>query len=704
MSRRAVILLLALSLGLAAVLASAEASASHATTGITASSLGSGSPTFVGPAATGCNTAGCSLLTGPFSTPSTANLSFAAVSRVSNAEKAASLNAAGNPLDRGEILPFPLPTRSAADPPPVSVSCLPKGPGCDSITTFPGNVHSVLGLDAVDSGSMPTNPLGDVEPPDQGLCTGGNYVVEDNNIGEILVYNTALQRQSGVIPLDTLMGLTGRGWSSGGDTSCEYDPSNGGHWFFTEIVSGSTEASGGPFTGCFVSAAACYEGIAVSKGSSPFGPYNVYFQNANYNPNEPGYPDLFNDFAKIGTTRDAFLVFYDEFPNIGPGLGFGFNGAQEFAFDKNALENGLPVTDPTFNVAIENMGLMPTPDGTCADDGACWYEVIPGQPASSADFDNAHGGSGLMFTSLDFFGAGDTRVAAFDWTDLSALNSHNCSSCGGIQFGGTLLSGVEFYQGEGYGPYLGQQKAGPIPLGDECGAADIGADADSCPEGPIATNGDGMTQVSQARGKLYGAVSTAVSQRFGSSSEVHQGAAYWVIDASTFDRTGLFGLSSQGYVSAAHEDLEFPTIGAVGGNAYGPGLVPTKPAVMSFTLSGVGGPAGADNGGFYPSSAYGRLTSTGLLNSKIYVAALGRSPQDGFTEYQGYPPADNTGPRWGDYGWAIYNPTSGKLYFASEYIPFVSCTGADFTLTIGTCGGTRDGLANWGTSVNSITP
>ena len=38
----------------------------------------------------------------------------------------------------------------------------------------------------------------------------------------------------------------------------------------------------------------------MSQGSSPFGPYNVYYLNANYNPKEPGAPNLLNDFAKIG--------------------------------------------------------------------------------------------------------------------------------------------------------------------------------------------------------------------------------------------------------------------------------------------------------------------------------------------------------------------------------------------------------------------
>lgn len=724
MSRRVLVLVAAVSLGLAVVVATAEAPPSRAagsnTAGVTASALpGGGLPTFVGPAATGCNTPGCSLLSGPFRTPSTANLSSSAAANVSNAVNAAALNASAGATDRPAAMPFLSPTRSGPDPAPPSVSCQPQGAGCDAISTSNGGASTALGLDAVDSGTMQTalgNPNADIEPPDQGLCAGNNYVVETNNVGEILVYDTALHRQSGVIPLDTLMGLTARDWSSGGDPSCEYDYANGGHWFFTEFVSETSEASGGPFSGCFVGVPnGCQEGIAVSTGSSPFGPYNVYFLNPDYNPNEPGSPSLLNDFAKIGLTRDALLLFYDEFPLTSPGLGFYFNGAQEFAIDKKALELGLPVTkrngtpNPVFNVAIENMGNLPTPDGLCSVDGACWYQVIPAQPASPADFDNANGGTGFMLASLDFFGQGDTRIAAFDWTDLSALDSGRCARCGGIRFGGTLLSGVEPYYGEGF---LAAQKAGSIPLGDECAAAGLllpPSTLTSCPEGGIATNGDGMTQVSQAGGQLWGAVSTAVSQSFGDSSpEVHQGAAYWVLNTSSFDTTGLLSLTDQGYVSAAHEDLEFPAIGAVG---YGQGQNsgPTGSAIMSFTLSGDGGPTGADSGGFYPSSAFGRLTtsSSGLSNSTIDIAALGQSPQDGFTEYQFYGstvPGLQLRPRWGDYGWAIFDPPAGKVYFASEYIPFATCTGSAFTLTVGTCGGTRDGYANWGTSVNSVTP
>jgi hypothetical protein len=723
MGRRAA---LVSALSVPVVLLGATAGATAATThpgtarpaAVTTSSLGVFRPTFVGPAATGCRI-DCHLLTGPVNTPSTA--AFTAARHQIGGPRA------GTRLPRPHAMLLPDLRRvhvSAAARsrlahnsfPYPAVSCQPLGAGCDRISTSRGGATGVKGLNAVDSASLPTNFIGDVEPPDQGLCVGNGFVVEANNIGEILVFNTALKRVSSPIPLDTVMGLTGLGWSSGGDPSCEFDPSNGGHWFFTEIVSSTSEQSGGPFSGCFTGTAAstCYEGIAVTDGPSPFGPYHTYFLNANYNPGEPGYPYLLNDFAKIGITRDAFMIFYDEFPLNGsfPGFGGGFfNGAQEYAFNKNAMESGMPVLlsngqpNPAFTVARENMGLIPTPDGTCARDNVlheggitCWAAVIPAQPADASQFDNSHGGSGFMVGSLDFYGfaglpsTGDNRIAAWAWTGLSALNSRGCAKCGVIRFRGQLFSGVDKYYGEGFS--FGAQKTGPIPLGDECGAAGLSS-LPSCPEGGIATNGDFMTQVSQAQGQLWGGTNTEIAQTYTrTGAEIHQGIVYWVVGTRSFDKTGIFSLTGQGYVTAAHEDLEFPAIAAGNGKA-----------IMTFTLNGNGGPTGADHGGFYPSTAFGRLTATshGLLKSTVNIADMGKSPQDGFTEYLGYP--GPTRPRWGDYSEAFFLPHSGgRVYFANEYIQYPNCVGSSFSLTIGTCGGTRDGYANWGTSVNYVVP
>ena len=308
-----------------------------------------------------------------------------------------------------------------------------------------------------------------------------------------------------------------------------------------------------------------------------------------------------------------------------------------------------------------------------------------------------------MLEALDFYGQGDDRIAVFDRTGLENLNSFDCNSCGGIHFGGQLFSGTLFYYGEGF---LGAQKSGPIPLGDECGAAGLSGGTPprpSCPENGIATNGDTIKQVSQAQHQIWGATSTEINQTYTMelTPELHQGAVYWVIGTDSFDRSGVFSLTGQGYVSPKHEDLEFPAVAAEGNSEDGG----NGGAIMTFTLSGNGGPTFGDNGGFYPSTAYGRLSSTsrGLLGSVINIADLGQSPEDGFLEYEGYPPAADRA-RWGDYSNAVYLSGSGKIYFSTNYIQYPNCTGSAFTLTLGTCGGTRDGYANWGTSVNFVVP
>lgn len=678
---------------------------------VTTTMLPTHSPTFAGPA----NRA----LMGPFAgsaavaTPAeTAQMSHSVAQSLAHVHLSAPAPAAPS---RGGLSAHKIAQQTTPIP---TVLCQPVSTGCDSVSTS-SSATGVNGLNVVDSSGL----FGlTIEPGDQGLCAGNGYVLESNNIGEMMVYNTGLQQTSADISLDSVMGLgnipasMGGPWSSGGDISCVYDYDNGGHWIITEIVSNSSWAVFGPFGGCFAGKAfGCFEGIAVSVSNNPLGAYNVYYLNPNYNPSEPGYPFLLNDFAKIATTRDAFLVFYDEFPLNGsvPGLGGGFfNGAQEFAFDKKALELGFPVVEPTggpdpyFTAVVVNMGLLSTPDGTCFSDNmfhragiTCWYQVIPAHSPDPSQYDNANGGTGFMYGSLDFYGFGDTRIAIFDWTGLSNLNSYACSTCSSIMFGGAVFSGVGPYYELGF---LAPQKAGPIPLGDACVAYGLNTNVTSCPESGIATNGDGFTQASLAGGQVWGAISTAVYEKFKSGTEAHIGVEYFVVGTSGFDTTGVFSMTNQGYVAAAHEDLEFPAIAGEGSSAQDGG---NGAALLTFTLSGNGGPTGADHGGFYPSTAYGALTATskGLLNKVIRIADLGKSPQDGFSEYQNLG-GGATRPRWGDYSAAVFLPFSGgKVYFSTGFIQSPNCSDATFAVDP-SCGGTRDPFANWGTSVNFAVP
>ena len=140
--------------------------------------------------------------------------------------------------------------------------------------------------------------------------------------------------------------------------------------------------------------------------------------------------------------------------------------------------------------------------------------------------------------------AGDNRIAAWAWTGLSALNSNGCASCNaGIRFTGQLFSGVSRYydpETANTGGIFAPQKTGPIPLGDECGAAGLSSET-SCPEGGLATNGDNLTQVSQAQGQLWAATSTQLAQTYtGANAEIHMGAVYWVLGTRWFDQTGKF--------------------------------------------------------------------------------------------------------------------------------------------------------------------
>ena len=356
------------------------------------------------------------------------------------------------------------------------------------------------------------------------------------------------------------------------------------------------------------------------------------------------------------------------------------------------------------------MGTIGTPDGTCAGSGGidCWAAQIPAQPASSADFDNANGGSGFMVGSLDFnsfAGApstGDNRIAAWAWTGLSNLNSSGCSSCSSIQFSGDLFSGVNGTTTRARGRFptglITPQKAGPIPLGQRCGQAGL-ASVPHCPEGGLATNGDFMTQVSQAQGELWAPLHDPGQPDVRLLIGNAPGRGVLRAQPQCVRHHRDVSLTNQGYVSAAHEDMTMPAMAAEGTGGDGN-------AILLATLAGNGGPTGADDGGYYPSTAYGRLnaTSSGLTGSVINIADMGKSPQDGFTEYQGYPGV--TRPRWGDYSWGIYLPDgSDRIYFANEYIQYPNCNGAQFNYNaIGTCNGTRDGQANWGTSVNYVVP
>jgi hypothetical protein len=162
----------------------------------------------------------------------------------------------------------------------------------------------------------------------------------------------------------------------------------------------------------------------------------------------------------------------------------------------------------------------------------------------------------------------------------------------------------------------------------------------------------------------------------------HIGIAYFVVRPH-LTSAGLGGssITKQSYLVSRGNDVEYPSIGV---DSQGKG-------VISFTLSGPN---------FFPTSAYATIDKSGA--GKVMIAALGQSPQDGFTEYEfrnGGTGAGPYRPRWGDYSAAV--AVGHSIYFASEYIQYANCSDAVFAVDT-TCGGTRSRAANWGTSVNRL--
>jgi hypothetical protein len=235
-------------------------------------------------------------------------------------------------------------------------------------------------------------------------------------------------------------------------------------------------------------------------------------------------------------------------------------------------------------------------------------------------------------------------------------------------------------------PPLAPQKAGLAPLRDCLNDATcvkvVTNDPAATPTGEVLSKLDAndtrMQQVMFVRGRLYGALDTAVKLPSG----VQAGIAWYVVDV--VGRTSVHGrVAAQGQFGVDGNALTYPALG----------VTDSGRGVMTFTLTGKN---------YYPTAAFAGFTARGP--QAIQVASLGKAPQDGFSGYKAF--ADDgvhPRPRWGDYGAA--SVVGGDVWIASEYIGKPGCTLAQYEAApFGTCGGTRTALANWSTRVSKVRP
>jgi hypothetical protein len=171
------------------------------------------------------------------------------------------------------------------------------------------------------------------------------------------------------------------------------------------------------------------------------------------------------------------------------------------------------------------------------------------------------------------------------------------------------------------------------------------------------TGDDRMQQVQFIGGELWSELNTAFTVP-GDPTQLSANAWFKIHPRLHDHQIAGADIRGQGYVASAGNFLFYPAIQ----------VSPNGSAAMVFTLSGPD---------FFASAAYARMTEDGHSFGRIKVAALGSGAYD--------PNAT----RWGDYSFAIVDPSGESIWLATEYIPPLSRQ-------------TVDGLRNWGTRVLEV--
>ena len=519
------------------------------------------------------------------------------------------------------------------------------------------------------------------EPPDQGMCVGGDYVFEIVN-SVVQVYTksgTPLIAGDKFFPNGPSVGLTlnefyglapafvrpaGPFGPFMFDTSCLYDPTSQ-RWFAT-----SASLDQDPVTGDFIGSNQVW--LAVSASSDPLGSWNIWSIDTT-NDGQNGTPDhgclagyCFGDYPQIGMDANGFYITTNEFEFFGPG----FNGAQLYALSKDDLVAGD--SDPTMAL-FENV-----PTATYAD---LAYTMQPVN-ALPAEWDTSAGGTMYFGMSGSPYATGLARsIALYGLSNTSSLDTGTPD----LSLEETSVP-TQAYAAPGFA----QQQNGPMPLLACVNTpACIGVRYPNIKAPSVLDPGNS--------GKVYGAwlhegdvYLTTGTPLTGSGAAWYNtnngawkaikqrtGVAWFVLSPADAGAGLTSSLEGNGYLAVQGANLTYPSIvvGPTGAGAIGATLV---------------GPS------YFPSAAVARFAPGGAP-TVVQITGQGAGPNDGFT-------ATGEGdydPRWGDYGAATVTP-DGTMWFASEYTPS-SCSVAEFNVDT-TCGYTRTFYANWSTHITAIAP
>ena len=173
----------------------------------------------------------------------------------------------------------------------------------------------------------------------------------------------------------------------------------------------------------------------------------------------------------------------------------------------------------------------------------------------------------------------------------------------------------------------------------------------------IDSGDDRMQQTQYINGTLWGEMTSIVT--IAGDPVSRAGAAWFSVHPSlSGGHIGASVIVHQGYVVASGNNVIYPALQSL----------PSGNAAMVFTVTGAN---------HFPSAAYAVLGAGQSAFGAINIAAAGTGPYS------------KTSTRWGDYSWAVIDPTASAVWLATEYMPQRSSQ-------------TPDGLQNWGTRVLEV--
>lgn len=495
------------------------------------------------------------------------------------------------------------------------------------------------------------NAAYDLEPPDQGLCSNGTYVVEDVN-NAYAVYTTTGQEVLSPVAMTSLFGIPSEtAGSFTSDPRCYYDTATQ-RWFVVELSIPN-------FFAAHRHATTSYELIAVSQTSKPTGNFTT-FAIPTADQSDPGCP-CFGDYPMIGADSHGFYLTTNEFSIYRSN----YNGVQLYAVSKQGLEaaaDGMG-SMPT----VVHFGSLPSPfPGENATVGET-YHLSPALTPGNASFDASNGGT-EFFTMSDVFPVSASDLAVYALTNTSSL----ASSSPDLTLTDTVVP-TQTYTFPEIGMAVAQK---PVPSGSRLTplanyvATQTGT---APPEGVLQADFDAVEQTTYTGGHLYTELSSAVSSAYSSTYQTDIGttsAEWFILSASASQGaagvTVNSSLVNQGNVGVSGQSLLYPDV-VVNGSGAGD---------MVFTLVG---------SKHFPSAAYVAFGSSGVATkASAVVAAAGSGPEDGFTCYAYFVGPSYGGCRWGDFSGGV--AVGNTVWMATEFIPPQSY---------------RDFYTNWGTFIFS---